>query len=738
MATLESRLRLSLIDQVSGRLKAIGAQLGAFQSRTRAMSTPIAGMYGRVAALAGGYIGLTSGYRGTIKAAMDFEDQMAEVRKVLDPTPAQFKQLSAGILGMSKRMSGIKAAGLAEIMAEAGQAGIAAQDLSRFTEFTAKAAVAFDTTARDTGNYFAKLRNIFEFTQPQLETWANTVNYLSNNMAAKAGEIIEFTNRAAGSAKPLGLAAEEVSAFGTAMIALGSVPETAGRAMNHFGRMITQASAGDKKVAGIFKSIGLNFREWNKLKKENGPAAMMKLFQTLKTSQNGAKAMLDLFGSDFSKDFSKLVDRPELLAQAFGLAGDKAQVAGSVVAEYINKTDTAQMKLSKFGNNLSALGISIGSHFLEPIGNAAAYLTDVLQTLDERVTIFDRFDKSVRGFLNGLGLDGGQFSKFVEDVKLLLFGTADGARAADELGRIFGQFQEYGRAVQELSDAIFDNPIGSFIAEISGYGFQLFIASVGFGLLAGAIRRLASAMMLITGAKAAVAILTTIAGIGGALFGEAKKAGGKLPRQSVTGRKPTGPRSSPMPDWINRGRQTSAPTFWETTKSAFAPWRRPKLLSGALKGIAGLFGSILGEGGINDLFRLTGKNPDTISMSGNAKALWDNLIGGKDVRDRYQPRKEDNAASLVGMYRWLMEKLPADLSRPIGDVTGKPATVQIEGIPEVITRPSGMQDVRVTNQPRPLVPVNVTVYATTNASGEDIARLVGGEVKSAVEGYHTD
>lgn len=738
MATLESRLRLSLIDQVSGRLKGIGAQLGAFQARTRAMSAPVAGMYGRVAALAGGYIGLTAGYRGTIKAAMAFEDQMAEVRKVLDPTPAQFKQLSAGILDMSKRMSGINAAGLAEIMAEAGQAGIAAQDLSRFTEFTAKSAVAFDTTARDTGNYFAKLRNIFEFSQPQLENWADTVNHLSNNMAAKAGEIIEFTNRAAGAAKPLGLAAEEMSAFGTAMIALGSVPETAGRAMDFFGRMVTQASAGDKKITGIFDSIGINFKQWNKLKKENGPAAMMKLFQTLKTSKNGTKAMIDLFGGNFSKDFAKLVDRPELLAQAFGLAGDKAAVSGSVVAEYINKVDTAQMKLSKFGNNLSALGISIGTRFLQPIGNAAAYLTDVLQTLDQRVTIFDRFDKSVRGFLNGLGLDGGQFSKFVEDVKLLLFGVADGGKAADELGRIFGRFQEYGRAVRELSDAVFNNPIGDFLGQISGYGFQLFLAAAGFGLLAGAIRKLASAMLLITGAKAAVAILTTIAGIGGALFGEAKKRGGGTARQSVTGRKVTGPRPGGAPDWIDGGRRTNAPSFWETTRNALSPWRRPQLLSGALKGIAGLFGSLLGEGAINDGFRLAGKNPDTPTMTENMRALWDNLVGGQDVRDRYKPKQDDNASSLVGMYRWLLDKLPEDLSRPIGDVSGKPASVQIEGIPEVITRPSGMQDVRVTNQPPPMVPINVTVYATTNASGDDIGGSVGDKVKSIVDGYHTD
>lgn len=747
MATLQSQLVLSLRDQVSGRLGAMSKQLGMFQARMRSVTAPLTGITGRLAAFGGGYLAVTSGYRGTVKAAMDFEDQMAEVRKVLDPTPEQFKRISGEILNMSKRMSGIKAGGLAEIMAEAGQAGIAAESLNRFTEFTAKAAVAFDTTARETGNHFAKMTNVFQFSQPQLEAWGDTVNHLSNNMAAKAGEIIDFTNRAAGAAKPLGLAAEDMSAFGTAMIALGSVPETAGRGMDYFGRMVTQASTGDKKITGIFSSIGINFKEWNKLKKENGPKAMMQLFNTMKTSKNGAKAMIDLFGGNFSKDFAKLVDRPELLAEAFGLAADKAKVAGSVQAEYVNKVDTAQMKLSKLGNNITALGISIGSNLLAPIGNAAAYLTDVLNSLESRVTVFHRFKAAFDGFVKGLGFESGSLSGMMSELRDFIFGVEDGSAAADQYGLIFKRFHEWGAAVRDFSDAVKDNPVVKFLGEMAGQGFKLMLAATGIGLLAGAVGKLGRAMWMLSGAGLAVGILKSVAGIGGAVLGlpglggngKAPKPGPKAPKGA-----PGAPATGGVVATILRQIATRVPQIAAGVMGAYGAQQFISETSADNAAEARRLATPR-DAERDSMDALARQRSDLDEMREERNAKLDKPVGFFNSPAWGHVEDAGNAVTngLSAVGSWLLdwdrrmsESFPS-LSAP-GSGGDAKLVPEIQSLRDAIHQPSGTQNVKVTNPTPVHAPISVTVYATTNADPAQIANQVGARVQSTIQGSFSD
>ena len=68
------------------------------------------------------------------------------------------------MLDLSTRIP-MAAAGLGEIMAEAGQAGTAREELLRFTEDAANMGVAFELTGRQAGKAMAGLRTIFRLGQ---------------------------------------------------------------------------------------------------------------------------------------------------------------------------------------------------------------------------------------------------------------------------------------------------------------------------------------------------------------------------------------------------------------------------------------------------------------------------------------------------------------------------------------------------------------------------------------------
>ena len=134
-------------------------------------------------------------FNAPMKAAINFEAAMSDVRKVVDfDTPQQFKEMSRDILELSKRIP-MTAEALAQIVASGGQSGIAKQDLTAFAESAAKMGVAFDITAEQAGDMMAKWRTAFKMGQDDVNKLADKINYLGNTTAASAPLISDVVTR---------------------------------------------------------------------------------------------------------------------------------------------------------------------------------------------------------------------------------------------------------------------------------------------------------------------------------------------------------------------------------------------------------------------------------------------------------------------------------------------------------------------------------------------------------------
>ncbi len=314
-----------------------------------------------------------------VKMAADFEDSFADLKKVLD-APAKTLETFRNNLLSSTALIPVKAAEMTQLMAEAAQGGVPVEELERFTKFTAKAAVAFDMAAGEIGERFAKLRNVFKLNQDGIEDMADAANHLSNNMAAKASEITNFTNRAAGAANVLKLTVTEMEAVGAAMIASGIVPETAARG---FSALANKLAQGTPKVKKALKSVGIDYKSFMKSLDEDSTKALVGLFEKLSSDDDGMNALIDLVGSDFSDDFAKLMNNPSILAKAFELVGQKARYSGSAVDEFDKRSATTLNQFQLLKNKISAAGINIGNMLLPPlndvmdvVGNIALGISD--------------------------------------------------------------------------------------------------------------------------------------------------------------------------------------------------------------------------------------------------------------------------------------------------------------------------------------------------------------------------
>lgn len=438
---------IRLIDQVTGPAKKVGDSLAGIGTKSKELAREAARGFGgairegfsvenieqatkkaeqalsRSRGRLMGAIGMAMSVAAPLMKSGQFDQAMRGLDKVLDVPEARLKALRRFALDTSALIP-IAARELVELMAEAAQGGVPQEELEAFSTYVANAAVAFDMAGAEIGERFAKLRNVYKLNQDGIQDLGDATNHLSNNMAAKASEITDFSNRAAGAAAIFKLSATEISAVGTALIAAGVVPETAARGLT---AIATRILGGGKEIDKAFRMIGTNRKQFMKDLEADGPAALQKLFETLATSEKGMEALIGIAGRDFADDFAKLLGNPKLLAQAFALIADSSAYAGSAVDEAAKQGAGATKQWELFANKLTRLSIVIGDQLLPPaiellerIGGIVDQMAALAQANPELTSTVVQ----AAAALMGLMIAGRLLSFIIASIRLPLIGLA--------------------------------------------------------------------------------------------------------------------------------------------------------------------------------------------------------------------------------------------------------------------------------------------------------------------------
>jgi TP901 family phage tail tape measure protein len=213
-------------------------------------------------AAAAGAAVFAAGVGYAVKAAIDFESSMADVRKVVNglESPEAFRQMQHEILELSNTMP-IAAAGFAEIYAAAGQSGIAKAELKDFAVLVAQVSVAFDMTAQQAGTSLAQMKVALGLTTGELRDLADGMNYLSNNTGSTAATLVEFMSRAGSVGKIAGLSAHETMAFGAAMIQSGVQSEVAATSFNNMVKALSKGPSMTDRQVDALRRLGYSMAD---------------------------------------------------------------------------------------------------------------------------------------------------------------------------------------------------------------------------------------------------------------------------------------------------------------------------------------------------------------------------------------------------------------------------------------------------------------------------------------------
>lgn len=429
-----------------------------------------------------------------VKAAMDFESTMADIRKVVDfPEPDGLKNMGQTILDMSRRLP-MTANDIGKIIAAGGQSGIATKELTAFAESAIKMGVAFDITADEAGQAMAEMRAAFRMTQPQVNALADKINYLGNNTAASAKDIMEIVQRIGPLGEVAGAASGSIAAMGATLRGMGVQNEIAATGIKNLLLNLSAGKAATKAQVAVFKQLGYSASEVSKSMQLNADETIRVILSKISKLPKHAQAaaLTQLFGKEVVGSIAPLLTNLDQLQTNLKLVGDATKYAGSMEKEYQARAATTANSLVIFRNQVNALGITVGSVLLPAVNSLLMTVGPWVGQVTELAQKYPTVTKSViatagalvtmkvatfalgfaftylkGGMLNIVGL----FYRTAAGATLVGTTTTTAAAGPTLLGRAF---LFLGRGILWAGRMLLLNPIGLAVTAIAGAAYLIY------------------------------------------------------------------------------------------------------------------------------------------------------------------------------------------------------------------------------------------------------------------------
>lgn len=466
MASANKGKEYSLAVKIAGSVSSsFNSAMGAAENRISGLGT-IAKQAAAVAAAAWGALKIGEFVKDSIQSAVNFESAMADVAKVVDGLrddngnlTDSYYAMSDSIVQMSEDIP-MAAEDLAAITAAAGTAGIAADELTTFTETAAKMGVAFDTTADQAGDWMAKWRTSFSMGQEEVTALADQINYLSNNSASTASEISTIVTAVGPLGDVAGISAAQIAALGSTMVGVGVQQDVAATGIRKLATTMVAGSSATKAQATVLQQLGLDATEMAERMQTDAEGAILTFLEAVSKLPEAeqAAALKNYFGQESVGAIAPLLTNLDVLRERFEMVADAQLYAGSMDAEYAARAATTANNIQLYENRIAALKIQIGNYLLPVVNKVLGAASTGLDWLSDKIA-------SAEGTVSG-------FIGTVQSKALAIFTMirpkleSIGVKAQEIFTVLSGQLTAAFEAVQPTLNWIIDTALPTAISAV--------------------------------------------------------------------------------------------------------------------------------------------------------------------------------------------------------------------------------------------------------------------------------
>lgn len=337
---------------------------------------------------------MAAGAVASSKFAIDFENNFADVRKTVDGTDAQLNKIKQDIIDMTTvGINGHSAipqttAELTELAAAGGQLGIQTENISSFTETMAMMGSATNLAGEEGAKTLARFMNVANVSQGEVQNLGSSVVDLGNHFATTEAEIAAMAQRMGATGTAVGISAQDILAYSTALSSLGVEAEAGGSSISRIWMDVqTQVSTGGELLGEFAKVSGKTTKEFAEGWKNDASGTFKDFVDGLSKSKDLVGTLKNL-GFDNIRDLQALQKLAgpqgiQLLTDALQRSNNAWSENTALVNEFENKAGTTASQIQVMKNNLVEAGRSLGETFLPTINNGVTDIKNFAQGISK-------------------------------------------------------------------------------------------------------------------------------------------------------------------------------------------------------------------------------------------------------------------------------------------------------------------------------------------------------------------
>jgi len=339
------------------------------------------------------------------KAAIEWEDAFAGVRKTVDATEEQFAELEQTLSRMAEKIP-LTHREIAQIAETAGQLGIQVENIAEFTEVMAMLGTATNMASEEAAMALAQMANVMQSGQRNFDRLGATVVHLGNNLATTESKIVHFAQRLAGQGKIAGLAEAHVLAIAGAFASVGIEAEAGGTAVGKVLQSMTEAVATGNQNLRVFSAVaGMAVDDFATLWRQDAAEAFTRFVEGLGRSGDKAFAIMRALGltdARLMRGFLSVANAGDLLRRSIAMGTQAWEENTALVKEAQERYKTIASRIRIIQNRIYNLRKELGQG-LRPVFDAILTRAERLIIILQRAaTTFNAWPEPLRKAVGSL------------------------------------------------------------------------------------------------------------------------------------------------------------------------------------------------------------------------------------------------------------------------------------------------------------------------------------------------
>ena len=424
-----------------------------------------------------------------VKSATDFETAFTGVRKTVDaPEGADaetfFTNLRQEIIDMSTELP-TAATEIAGVYEAAGRY-IDAENLTGFSKAMIQLASATNLSSEEATDSLAQFANVTKMSQTDFENLGSSIVALGNNMATDERQIVGMSTELANLKQQTGMSEADIVGLAATLSSLGLEAAASGTSMQRLTMDINSSvasmetseeeaslynwvlNATSKEVKAMAGTLGMTSTELKNLAKDFS-ASQSKLETFAAVSGMTTEEFAQAWGEDATSAFQSFIEglgsresyeqlaifdsldinqmremdmlqrlagNSDLLAYAIDMSNTAWDENTALVneANTANSTTAAQMQL--FSNNITELGITIGTNLLPVINDLLETVKPIIEDITKWAAEHPKLTTAILLTGVALGIIGGILGLLMPTIELIS-GAGGIVAIASALGEVF-------------------------------------------------------------------------------------------------------------------------------------------------------------------------------------------------------------------------------------------------------------------------------------------------------------